>query len=156
METSHLRGVRRRVFTLIVLKSPPMLPFLTESVVPSYESSRRERDFRRSSRSVGSSSSGRGFAASRPRRPTDTCGKPHILPIQPSASRLVFRLFPLSFLVPSFPLFRRSNRRIRLLRNESTPFARARFVSFVSFASTSCYVVKRKINIRDIFYLVER
>lgn len=153
METSHLRGVRRRVFTLIVLKSPPMLPFLTESVVSSYESCRRERDFRCSSRSVGSSSSGRGFAASRPRRPTDTCGKPHILPIQPSASRLVFRLFPLSFLVPSFPLFRR---RIRLLRNESTPFARARFVSFVSFASTSCYVVKRKIKIRDIFYLVER
>lgn len=153
METSHLRGVRRRVFTLIVLKSPPMLPFLTESVVPSYESFRRERDFRRSSRSVGSSSSGRGFAASRPRRPIDTCGKPHILPIQPSASRFVFRLFPLSFLVPSFPLFRR---RIRLLRNESTPFARARFVSFVSFASTSCYVVKRKIKIRDIFYLVER
>lgn len=41
METSHLRGVRRRVFTLIVLKSPPMLPFLTESVVVSVTSGAR-------------------------------------------------------------------------------------------------------------------
>lgn len=152
METSHLRGVRRRVFTLIVLKSPPMLPFLTESVVPCYESCRRERDFRRSSRSVGSSSSGRGFAASRPRRPTDTCGKPHILPIQPSASRLVFRLFPLSFLVPSFPLFRRSNRRIRLLRNESTPCSLVLDSSPLSLSPRQVVTLLRGRLIFEIFF----
>lgn len=86
METSHLR---RAVFALIVLKSPPILPLFLERKCP-------ERDFRR--RVSLSSSSGRGFAASRPHddRPTHVenrtsflstiCLPRHFAPFRPSSS----------------------------------------------------------------------